>query len=1287
MKRFLKILSYLVLGLIVFALIFVIFTQTPIFKSWLKNKAIAMLEAETNATYRIEKLRGNFINYIQLEGVEIDLENETILRLDRALIQYDLSPLLFKQIVVTEILLEAPHLIIKKDKTGSFNFARLPKSTPDTTSVEKQGRFDWQVRLPRIQIRAGRAELDVEVPSINVPKRIDDFELTAAVWYSQQHLRFELDALSFNSATPDLELRTSHSSVAFDKTGFLTEELALQTGSSQITSNLEVRDPENPVVDVLFKGQPLSLEEVRRFLPAFNLHGTPRFDFEARGPLSNLDIDFNLVLGEASCNIAGTIQAGNEPYRYDLTGTVNRFDLAELLNDSTYVSDLNLDFRVTGEGIEWGKINSSINMQIDSSRVMGNQIEPTTLSCNVRNDSLDLVLDFFSRGADVKMSGQAIANDNALTYSLNAKVSHLDLSRFLSDSPRSDLNLLVELAGTGAELDSIDADLFVQFLPSSVSQVPIDSARVRFNLNNGVIAVHEFEITSPMASLSAAGEFSIRNQTNLRLDANFSDFSVLSQVTPLDSIAGSGHLNARLLGPIDSLQVDAEFDFAGVRSPDLQVAQFKGTGHGIFATMTTSFDIAGYALQAVAADIDIDSTDFDISFVDSVAAFDIHLQPAGGLFVTTGGKTTFGQNMTAVELTDLQVEFRDESWQAADTARIELAGAQIRVSDFRLTSGGQTLTLDGHLDTETRTDLALSLNGVDVNRYLTYFDEELRVDGVLDLKASLAGELTAPELTLDLGIREGQFYHVTFTEFLTRVEYQRETMRWSTHVSTPETEKLLESSGRLPMRLSLSPFEQEIDARDTLEVKFNSRGIDVSIFEPVVTGLTDIRGLLTADIVLSNTLRDLSGRGTIRIVDGEFRIPELGTKYTAVSVALALEDRSVNIIDLRMRSGGGFVQFLEGALSLSREELSTFSARFRLQNFQLINNDKMRARARGAIELAGNIQAPRVSGNLAVDEAVIHYEKWLGDKTEVLLTSKPFFVITPDTVEFDTAGAIRFQKELHEEERFTESQFYKNLRGQLSVEFLRNSWIRSRDTNIEIAGELSVVKETEDFVLQGNLSTSRGYYNLLGNRFQIEKGNIRFTGDPDMNASVDITAVYRFLDQTPDPRNREFQVLITGHLYEPQFQFLLDGAPANQEDLISILLFGRPASASHYATVTGGARETNEEDSNGLGETARGILTTQTLNLLGRKLGEELSLDVIQIESGKDLRESRVRIGKYLTPEVFVSLSQPFGSEGNQKVELEYAIPHQILFFNLLIQAVVEEQGDSGADLIWKIEW
>jgi len=133
----------------------------------------------------------------------------------------------------------------------------------------------------------------------------------------------------------------------------------------------------------------------------------------------------------------------------------------------------------------------------------------------------------------------------------------------------------------------------------------------------------------------------------------------------------------------------------------------------------------------------------------------------------------------------------------------------------------------------------------------------------------------------------------------------------------------------------------------------------------------------------------------------------------------------------------------------------------------------------------------------------------------------------------------------------------------------------------------------------------------------------------------------------------------------------LDGQEAEQKDKISVLLFGQKfedLTADQSAGVSG-------------------ILTTQALSKLTGTIGQKLDLDVIQFERGKDWKDTKVRVGKYLTPEVFVSVSQDFSTEGNRRVELEYEIPLKIRLLNLFLQASTEGKENSALDVIWKFEW
>jgi autotransporter translocation and assembly factor TamB len=111
------------------------------------------------------------------------------------------------------------------------------------------------------------------------------------------------------------------------------------------------------------------------------------------------------------------------------------------------------------------------------------------------------------------------------------------------------------------------------------------------------------------------------------------------------------------------------------------------------------------------------------------------------------------------------------------------------------------------------------------------------------------------------------------------------------------------------------------------------------------------------------------------------------------------------------------------------------------------------------------------------------------------------------------------------------------------------------------------------------------------------------------------------------------------------------------------------------------------QQSSSLGDKATTFVTGQLIKQITQSIETELNLDMLQIKSGQDLEETRVKVGKYITPNVFVIISQDFGSQGNQKIELEYELPPKILFFNLFLEAFREKKGETGLDVIWKVEW
>jgi len=117
-----------------------------------------------------------------------------------------------------------------------------------------------------------------------------------------------------------------------------------------------------------------------------------------------------------------------------------------------------------------------------------------------------------------------------------------------------------------------------------------------------------------------------------------------------------------------------------------------------------------------------------------------------------------------------------------------------------------------------------------------------------------------------------------------------------------------------------------------------------------------------------------------------------------------------------------------------------------------------------------------------------------------------------------------------------------------------------------------------------------------------------------------------------------------------------------------VLLFGKPAS------------QLNSGESSGLREQAIGVASSYVASGLRESVGEALGLDTLQFETGDGgTQTGSLTLGKYVAPDVFVSLAHRFAKQGVQEIRVEYTVtPHWS------VETSADTLGDSGLDVFWK---
>jgi translocation and assembly module TamB len=84
---------------------------------------------------------------------------------------------------------------------------------------------------------------------------------------------------------------------------------------------------------------------------------------------------------------------------------------------------------------------------------------------------------------------------------------------------------------------------------------------------------------------------------------------------------------------------------------------------------------------------------------------------------------------------------------------------------------------------------------------------------------------------------------------------------------------------------------------------------------------------------------------------------------------------------------------------------------------------------------------------------------------------------------------------------------------------------------------------------------------------------------------------------------------------------------------------------------------------------------------LEKTLGQSLGLDTIEVTAGDQLGTGSVKVGRYVTQDIFLSFERELGEEGNT-VGVEYNLSRR-----LRLQGSNSDQGETSIDLFWHLDY
>ncbi len=434
------------------------------------------------------------------------------------------------------------------------------------------------------------------------------------------------------------------------------------------------------------------------------------------------------------------------------------------------------------------------------------------------------------------------------------------------------------------------------------------------------------------------------------------------------------------------------------------------------------------------------------------------------------------------------------------------------------------------------------------------------------------------------------------------------------------------------------------DPRATFELRGDD--LDLALLEPFLPSLLERpRGRARLELFARGAHPEPELTGSLEVSEGSLRVPFLGQTFSPVVGTIRLMQSGLGVEEIRVGEPGHAAR-LTGHVGLASLRPVDLDLRLDLDRFPLARSSALETDVDGHLAASGAVDAPRLEGELALHDTALTIRR----ASDPALKELRFVGSNRD-------GGIAALRERPDRG----PDLLARSTVDVGFEVPRGSWVRSDDANFEVEGRVRVAKRALDvWRWTGHASVVRGSYNVQRRRFEVRHGSVELTGGSELDPSLDVEAAHAVGNVT-------ILALLTGRLSAPVLR--LESEPAmSQQDVISYLVFGRPAS------------ELGSAEQSGVDRAAFAMAAGMAASELQRVLGDQLPFDTLDVRYAQG-GAGVVGFGKYVNRDVFVRYGRSLGGETDDEFQVEWRLDER-----WSVQSTVSRRN-SGGDVVFTIEY
>ncbi|WP_444902828.1 translocation/assembly module TamB domain-containing protein [Microbulbifer sp. CnH-101-E] len=404
-----------------------------------------------------------------------------------------------------------------------------------------------------------------------------------------------------------------------------------------------------------------------------------------------------------------------------------------------------------------------------------------------------------------------------------------------------------------------------------------------------------------------------------------------------------------------------------------------------------------------------------------------------------------------------------------------------------------------------------------------------------------------------------------------------------------------------------------------------------------------MRGLLSFSADGAGTLGEPRLNGAIELSGASYEHRPSHTRIADIDFYMRLtpeewriERGSAIVVD------GGTIN-LGGAVFFPEQSPPQISLNLNLNRAHLLNTPGVRGAISGEAILSGSSQDAEITGRFTLRPLAVQIEQWIGSSVPEIQVVE----VQVDGPQVERAPPLLSKISLGVE-----------------VVLDQQSYVRGLGLNSQLRGQVDIRGTAAKPEASGKLTIVRGSFDLLGKKFNLQEGEIRFENN---EVAVFVEGVYKYSDG-------EITANISGSATDMDITFSSDPS-ASQDEILAQLLFGKslsdisPLQAVRLVSVVRSL------------QTGRAVLDPVA------KTRELLRLDTLNIEQeeGDEGDEYALSLGKYITNRIYVELQRSTDPLSPWQAEMQIEIGE-----DLNLEFKTADEGDSGSgsvELQWKKDY